>query len=262
MKYTLITGSCGGLGQEFAKLSAQNNENLILIGTNEQRLINLKNQLLASYNVDIKTFVCDQREKEQREKLKSNVKTIEISKAILNAGHIDEGPFIKKTDQTIESVIKTNCEGTILLSKMLIEKALNNNTELKLLVTSSFSAFYPMPNMAIYAASKSMLMNFFLALRYELRNTKIKITTICPSGIYTTQAMKDAIKAQGLAGKLSSFSPQKIAKLSLKALNKNKAYYIPGFFNKFLKFSSLFASKKYITKKLGNRWEKSQLNRV
>ena len=218
---------------------------------------------LLNYNkkIEIITITCDQSDVNSREKLFNIIKNLEIDKAILNAGYIDEGSLITKTDKEIESIIRTNCEGTILIAKHLIELAKTNQTKLQILVVSSMSAFYPMPNMAIYAATKAMLLNFFLAINNEIKQYKMHITVLCPSGIYTTQAMKEAIKSQGLSGRLSSFLPEKIAKIGLKALQRKKQYIIPGYFNKFLKITSLLVPKTLIIKQIGKKWEKSQTKR-
>lgn len=262
MNYTLITGACGGLGRAFVAQTAAGGKNLILIGTNKERLETLKKDTLAAHsNIFIETFVCDQSKTEQRQKLFENISTLNVDTAILNAGYIDEGPIETKTDFEIEGVIRTNCEGTIIIAKNLFEKAIKENTPLSLLVTSSLSAFYPMPNMAIYAASKSMLLNFFLAMREEMKTHGISITVLCPGGIPTTQAMKDAIKAQGLGGKLSSLSAEKTAAKALRALRRKKAYVIPGGFNKFLKWAGTSVPRTFTAKQIGKRWAKSQSKR-
>ena len=262
MKYSIVTGACGGLGSAFAKTLASQGKNLILVGTNKERLEKQKTSLISEYgNIKIETVVCDQSKKEHRQSFFKDIKAFDIETAILNAGYIDEGPLCNKSDEQIEGVIRTNCEGTILLGKGLIEKSKKDNQELSLLVTSSLSAFYPMPQMAIYAASKSMLLNFFLAMREEERKNNINISVLCPGGIPTTQAMKDAIAAQGLGGKLSALSPEKIAKIALRGLEKKKAYIVPGFFNKFLKFAGTAVPRTFVARQIGRRWSKSQKKR-
>ena len=45
MKITLITGAASGLGHEFAKLYAKDNNNLLLVDVNESNLIKVKENL-------------------------------------------------------------------------------------------------------------------------------------------------------------------------------------------------------------------------
>ena len=73
--------------------------------------------------------------------------------------------------------------------------------------------------------------------------------------------MKDAIASQGLAGKLSSHTPEFIASYSLKKAMKGKTIIVPGVFNRFTKFVSNFATYTYLAKFTGKRWKKSQNKR-
>ena len=260
--FTLITGACGGLGGAFATECAKNNENLILVGTNQKRLSELSQLISAENNVSTMFFTCDQSKKEIRAELFENIKDFDITKVILNAGYIDEGAAATKTLEQQEGVIKVNCEGTVAIAKVLIDRAITNKTKLEILVTSSLSAYYPMPQMAIYAASKAFLLHYFLGIREEYRKLNINITVLCPGGIPTTNAMKDAIKAQGISGKLTSASPEKVAKFALKCLKKNKPVAIPGFFNRFLGWLGTRPSKTFTAKQIGKRWVKSQKKRT
>ena len=99
------------------------------------------------------------------------------------------------------------------------------------------------------------------ALAVELKNTNVTISVVCPSGIYTTEAMRKAIESQGLAGKLSSHEPEFIASYALKKASKKKLIVIPGRFNRFLKRVSSPFSEKFLAKVVGGRWEKSQKKR-
>lgn len=47
MEYVLITGSASGLGLEFAKIYAKDEQNLILVDMNEEGLKRLKSHYLA-----------------------------------------------------------------------------------------------------------------------------------------------------------------------------------------------------------------------
>ena len=44
IKTALITGASSGLGVEFAKLHAQNKDNLVLVARSEDKMLQLKNE--------------------------------------------------------------------------------------------------------------------------------------------------------------------------------------------------------------------------
>lgn len=259
MTYTLVTGACGGLGGAFVVQLAQQGRNLALVGTSMAKLDALKQKLQQDYpNILIETFVCDQSNELLRGKFLHDISEIDIDCAILNAGYIDEGPISGKTEDELMGVIRTNCEGTIVIAKRLFDNATSKKQHLDLLVTSSLSAYYPMPLMAIYSASKAMLLHFFLAAREEYKKQNINITVLAPSGIPTTKAMKDAIVVQGYAGKITSASPEKVAKVALDCLFANKPVAIPKCINKFLCWAGTRPSKTFTAKLIFRRWKKSQ----
>mgnify|MGYP003304316453 CR=1 FL=1 len=69
MKITLITGSASGLGLEFAKLYAQDENNLLLVDVNEEKLNQVKEQLTKLYNVSVETLVADLANKDELKKV-------------------------------------------------------------------------------------------------------------------------------------------------------------------------------------------------
>ena len=51
IKTALITGASSGLGVEFAKLHAQNKDNLVLVARSEDKMLQLKNELEGRYGI-------------------------------------------------------------------------------------------------------------------------------------------------------------------------------------------------------------------
>ena len=260
-KYTILTGATGGLGRAFAYELINNNKNLILTATKQDRLEKFKDELLAKNpNVDIICCECDMSSEESREKLFGflSAEKYSIEMLVNNAGYITEGEIASVSAESIRQAVRVNCEGTADITKWVVDNHKIEN-KLEILTVASLAAEYPMPYMAVYAASKAFVLSFMTALREEVKDKNIVVSTVIPSGIYTTQAMKDAIESQGLAGKLSSMPPEKIAQIALKKMGK--AIIVPGAFNKLTRFVSGFASYTYLARFTGKRWRKSQKKR-
>ena len=265
--YTLITGACGGLGKSFVKLCLKNKENLLITGTSEKKieilLEELKNEFGDEFkNLDIKSVVCDLSKKANRENLIKFIieNNICINKLINNAGLIIEGDLLRFEDDEILKAIEINCVGTLDLTQKII-KIRDENQKLEILNVASVAAYYPIPHMAVYAATKALLISIMTALSVELKNKNIVICNVCPGGMATSDAMKASIKSMGIGGKLSTLSTDKVAKIALKALKKKKANVVPGFFNKVLAFLSRLFSKKFMAKSSGKIYAKSQAKR-
>ena len=262
-KYTLITGACGGLGREFVKKCSQLKENLILVGTNQTKLnLLLKDFSKEFSDIKVKSYVCNLENLDSIEKLISYIKSekIYINKLINNAGVIIEGDLLRFTNEEIVNAINVNCIGTLYLTKKLIEIR-DKNQKFEVLTIASQAAFQPMPHMSIYGATKSFLVSIMTAMSEELKDENVVITTSCPSGMATTDAMKEAIKAMGFKGKLTSLSTEKVAKISLNALKHKKKIVVPGKINKFIEFVSRPLSISFLTKTTGKMWKKSQMKR-
>ncbi|MDD4110522.1 MAG: SDR family NAD(P)-dependent oxidoreductase [Clostridia bacterium] len=259
-KYVLITGATGGLGRAYVEECARRKHNLILTSRSEQKLQELKEYIGKTYkDIVILTKTCDLAVESSRNELIDFIKEnkLDIERLILNAGHITQNCFkeIKQSDYL--ATIRVNCEGDVdLFNKILKLKKQGNR--FYTIVVSSFASFNPMPYMAIYSASKAFITSFFLAIREELKDENVFITVVCPSGMATTQEMKNAIKVQGIGGKITENSVDNIAKISIDKNLKNKPLIVVGFVNKLLHFLGAFVPQTVKAKMIGKRWKKAQ----
>ena len=107
MKITLITGAASGLGLEFAKLYAKDNNNLLLVDINEEKLNNAKKEL-SNYNVIVDSIVADLTKKEELVKVYNYTKEKDyfVSNLVNSAGFGDRTDFI---DMDIDKQMATNC---------------------------------------------------------------------------------------------------------------------------------------------------------
>ncbi|MGN0960811.1 MAG: SDR family NAD(P)-dependent oxidoreductase [Christensenellales bacterium] len=258
--YVLVTGATGGLGKAFCFELAKLNYKLYITGTSDEKLSKLKDELLVEFpSLDIKSLACDLSNFENRVDFINNLKEnkINIDFLINNAGFITEGSINNAKVETLLKCIQVNCEGTIHLTKALLDIK-SNDTPFNIICVTSMASNYPMPYMAIYSATKSLIKNFMLALRQEYIRDNVNVLIVEPGAIATSENMKEAIKSQGLKGKLSSVEPSKIAKNSIKKVFKGKKKYVPGFFNKLTLFVSKLAPISLQTKAIARMWRKSQ----
>ena len=94
---------------------------------------------------------------------------------------------------------------------------------------ASTAAFQPVPLMASYAASKSFVLNWTLALNEELRGSPARALAICP-GPTRTRFFENA----GVTGTPGGHSqaPEAVAKAALAALERKPALLVTGMLNK------------------------------
>ena len=258
--YTLITGATGGLGRAFVFECASRGDNLVLTGTNQTKLETIVNDVKQKFpNIKVVSKTCDLSSMASRDEFFEylNNNQIVVNFLINNAGAIIEGEFLSHTNEEILKAIRVNCVGTIDVTQRVIKNR-KEQERLHIITIASMAGYYPMPYMATYAATKAMLKNFMIALNKEMKGKNVFITTVCPSGIPTSDAMKEAIKSQGVAGRMTACSPEKIAKISMKASKKHKTVVVPKFINKFILVMSNLVGDRALSSVTGRMWKKSQ----
>ncbi len=231
MAFTLVTGACGGLGKEFCKTLILTDD-LFLTGRNEQKLLLLKEELQRiAPKKRIEIFAADLTSEEERKKLFvfADKKKMTFSGYVAVAGVDIQKEFVKYTPEKVVFQTRVNFEANVAICHAVL---LRREENLKILIVSSMSGSTPMPYFAVYSATKSALINFYTALRHEVKNAKI--TVLAPGGIPTREDIKKDIEIQGITGKLSSKPADFVVKKALEGLEKNKRLVIPGAFNKFV----------------------------
>lgn len=234
MKETvLITGATSGIGYEFSKIFMENHYNVILVGRNLEKLIELeefskkkyvrayiyKFDLSLSKNIDI-----------LYEKIRTEVGKVDI--LINNAGIGFNGEFNQIDWQKQLDIINVNIVSLTKLTKLILKDMIYQKKG-KILNVASTGAYQPGPLISVYYASKAYVLSFSEALREEVKDKGINVVTLCPG------ATKTSFSKRAGKGDLDvSMSAKEVAEYGYKALMNNKAICIPGFMNKVLVFLS------------------------
>jgi len=269
-EYALITGATGVIGGCFAESYVKRGYNLFITGRSEGSLAALKERLSAlpeaqRFGIDIMCFACDLSDAAQRDKMYESIREsgINITRAALVAGADDEGPFAEYSKDRIRRMLRVNAESTIeITSELIALRREQTGTEgffvpLKIIVVASLAAYFRMPLMALYSASKRTLYHFFLALKEELKDTGVSATLVLPGAVRTRPDIIERIEAQGFFGKISCVAPQKLAEKSVKLAEKKRLIYVPGVFNKILRTLSFIVPARLVSKMAGAKWREA-----
>lgn len=121
----------------------------------------------------------------------------------------------------------------------LYGQQMKENKKGYILNMSSISAHTPFPGISLYTATKSYILTFSKALRYEMSESGVKILVVAP-GAVATDLYNLPPNLQRLGMRLGIiYNPQKLAKKALNRLFKGKRIFIPGMINRL--FSPVFA---------------------
>ena len=233
-KYTLITGGTEGIGFEFAKIYGKNNENLILVARDENKLKEKKAFLEKEYKIEVLILSTDLSVDTSCEKIIKFVdeKNIIVDKLINNAGIGSFGEFHLGKDGFEEKIIGINIVSLTNLTKHFLKEMVERKSG-GILNVASTAAFVGGPKMAMYYSTKAYVLSLTEAIHDEVKDYGVKVSCLCPGPVRTSFQSKARIKKSESAKKYL-MSAEDVAKECLKKFEKNKAIIIPGFKNKVL----------------------------
>ena len=233
-KYTLITGGTEGIGFELAKLYGKDNENLILVARDENKLKEKKAFLEKEYNIEVLILSTDLSVDNSYENIIKFVdeKNIVVDKLINNAGIGSFGEFHLGKDGFEEKIIGINIISLTNLTKHFLKEMVERKSG-GILNVASTAAFVGGPKMAMYYSTKAYVLSLTEAIHDEVKNYGVKVSCLCPGPVRTSFQSKAGIKKSESAKKYL-MSAEDVAKEGYKKFEKNKAIIIPGFKNKLL----------------------------
>jgi short-subunit dehydrogenase len=100
---------------------------------------------------------------------------------------------------------------------------------------SSIAALQPVSYFTVYSASKSFLLCFSETLSFELKNSNVSMTCICPGGT-TTEFFETSGQQITRRGQATLMTVEQVVQGSLRALFNKKRTYVPGFLNQLVCF--------------------------
>lgn len=227
----LITGASSGLGLEYARQLAPSVETLILVARREKLLEEIATDLVANFpHLRIKVFASDLVSDTRRDHLINSLSQADLYPDLLinNAGMGDYGEFRSSDWSKTEKMIRLNMEALTHLSHALLPGLLARQGAI--LNVSSLASLLPIPDFAVYSATKSYVTSFSEALRLELSDQGVRVLAVCPGPVRTGFG---EVARRGSASKLpvqeSFYVPaDKVVRDSLRALCLNRPRIYPG----------------------------------
>jgi short-subunit dehydrogenase len=261
--FAFISGATGGLGKAFTVECASRGWNLYLTDTNPDCLKTLTEGIQRTYGVQAYAYACDLSDYQARTALFAHMAEMQaVFHMLINVAGVEyEGLFQSRSRDEIRTIVQVNIESTLDVTHALLDRV-SPGQSLHIITVSSLAAFYPMPIKATYAASKRFLLDFFLALRDEIKEFGSTVTILCPAGMPTTPGSIEGIEAQGLMGHLTTSDVGKVAAKTIDSALRGKAIVIPGFLNQVLQFLGSLLPPVSIASLVGNRWRSARKKRA
>jgi short-subunit dehydrogenase len=229
----LITGASAGIGREFARQLAGRARSVILIARREQKLNELRDELNQQYpKIAISFRRTDLANLTELNELLEwlDHDRIDVDLLINNAGMGDSGAFATSNPIRNEQMTLVNIVALTTLTRHLLPRMIARGRG-GILNVSSSAGFLPIPDFAVYAATKAYVTSLSEALRAELRGTGVSVCALCPGPVHTEfQEVAKRPGAQPDTGPEFVFVPvEQVVRDALAGLEANRPIIIPGF---------------------------------
>lgn len=194
-RVVVITGGSRGLGLVLARHLAAEGARLCLIARDEAELARAADQF--SPGLDVMTVRCDIR---RRADVRAAVAVIlerwsVIDILINNAGVIQVGPLEHMTAEDFENAMATHFWGPLHLMFETVP-AMRRRGFGRIVNITSIGGRIAVPHLAPYCASKFALVGLSDAVRTELDQYGIRVTTVSPGLMRTGSPRKASMKGQ------------------------------------------------------------------
>ncbi|CAD8186763.1 unnamed protein product [Paramecium pentaurelia] len=189
--WAVVTGGTDGIGKEFCIELAKQGFNIVIVAKNEQKMNELSQQL-QNFQVETKIIVADFSQEhsiEFYEKVKSDLRYLDISILVNNVGIGEGSLFVQEKMENILKIFRVNALSTLMMTKILINKLEFRQNKSAVITVSSGLTYLPCPFVSVYSSTKSFIHYFTQSLGLTYKNTDF--ISVTPLGVRTKMlAMK------------------------------------------------------------------------
>ena len=217
-KVCILTGAGGGIGSAIAERLFDIGFRLVLLGRNEEKL---KKVAKGRECLILPGDICDDNYiKETIEKTVGTYGGIDF--LINNAGVGTIGATEQIPLEKDEALMVLNMMAPVVLTKLFLKDMYARRSG-KILNVCSTGAYQPGPFTATYYASKSFLLSYTKAVRYEAKSHGVSVCALCPG----TTATGFFERADSKAPR-GAMSAEQVARYAYRQFKREKAEIIPG----------------------------------
>ncbi|MED4223725.1 SDR family oxidoreductase [Neobacillus cucumis] len=185
-KNIIITGASGGIGAEIARLCAASGANLVLLARSVDKLKQIELELEQKYSTHVDVFQVDVSDTDKVKEVFAQIfkQLGHIDILVNNAGY---GIFREAHEATIDEIkgmFNVNVLGLMACTSMVLPKMRERRFGHIINIASQAGKFAT-PKSSVYSATKHAVLGYTNALRMELDDYNVQVTSVNPGPIAT-----------------------------------------------------------------------------
>lgn len=237
-QWAVITGASAGLGVAYAEHLAAEGHALLLAARREDRLEALADRLRTEHGVEVRVHPVNLSSEAGRGAFVEEIRRTPVHTLVNNAGMGTVGTFAQLDADRVRKEVALNVAALTDLSHAVAGQMVERGRGAIINVAST-AAFQPMPEMAVYAATKGYVLQFTIALWEELRSTGVRALAICP-GPTSTEFFDNAGDDSVLRVRRT---PEQVIDTTFRALAAHEPFVIDGARSKAMALANRFAPR-------------------
>lgn len=228
--WALVTGATGGIGRAYCRLLAERGWSLVLAGRSRARLAGLAEDLEAR-GARALVATADLSVPEGPERLADAVDELGVAPELLvnNAGLGYTAPFTEVGLAQQRALVQLDVTSVMELAHIYARRMAAAGKG-SIVNVASVAGTMPGPGMATYYASKAFVLSLSQALHEELAGKGVRVLAVCPGPVRTD--FWDVAGTDLSAKEAFMLTPEEVARISLVALDRNRAVCAPGIVSK------------------------------
>ena len=268
-KLALVTGASTGIGYAIAKELARRGANLILSATvrSEDKLHELSSEI-KDLGSECHIFLEDLSRLNSGRSLYDQIKlqNLHVDLLINNAGYGRWGTFHEVEMEDYADMIQLNITSLSELSHLFIPDMISEGDG-GVINVGSVASLTPVPYSSVYAATKAYVLSLSEGLRYEYRNSNIRIMALLPGATVSNFGQVATAKSDKLRERLNKRTKRSAAgtvfqtshEVALECLDgftKDKQFIIPGRGNRRTALITKFMPRTKVLNTVGSLFKK------
>jgi short-subunit dehydrogenase len=253
----VITGAASGIGRALAiRLAQENIAGLAISDVNENGL-NETFEAIEKLGVKVSKHIVNVADKAEMQKFAADVLAAHnrVTHLVNNAGVGLLGTFEQISLEDFEWLMSINFWGVVYGTRFFMP-VLKEQEKAHIVNISSVFGLVAPPEQTAYAASKFAVRGFTEALRHELEDSNIRVSSVHPGGIKTNIARNSRIgaetpadyKAQGVKffDKVAQTTPEQAAETILRGIKSENPRILIGKDAHAINYAARLFPKRYL----------------